>query len=308
MGAPTSSAQMPPWPVPAPFDGVGRDGPVLHGPASSPAASGGKVAPRRRWRRRFSDEGGNEQPPSPGPPLIDTYGLFTSAPDAEFLREGMAIFRGLLSPTTQQWLADLFLFAGDSGQRGGFGCFNRRPDGRLVLNYGHRAQYVDELAEFPPAMRALQAGIRSRIRDAQFCGDAPASVAIVNYYGGASSGMGWHVDADTDPPHVAPEEAHGSAVVSLSIGDACDFCYRPARATVTSPCRRGPDGKGSGKGSKAQPMQQEHRLRLESGDVLVFGGPSRDIEHCVDGLHGAGSRPPFLRMLPGRLNITFRNW
>merc|ERR1712060_281598 len=139
----------------------------------------------------------------------------------------------------------------------------------------------------PAALREIQSGIQSLVESSRICSDAAASVAIMNYYGPRSSGMGWHVDADTDPPHVTCEVAQNSAVVSLSIGDSCDFCYRDA---------------GGGRGGKS-----EHRVKLDSGDVLVFGGPSRSVEHCVDGIY-KGSRPPDLRMLPGRINVTFRHW
>jgi len=179
----------------------------------------------------------------------------------------------------------MFLVVGDgSGSRADFGCFWQEGGGRMKLNYGHRAQYVDELAEFPATLRALHAATRDVVVASRICGDAPASVAIINYYGGRSNGMGWHVDADLDPPHVSPEDAQGSAVVSLSIGDSCEFCYR-------------------GQGSR----QVGQKVRLESGDVLVFGGPRRSVEHCVDGIH-QGTRPPWLRMPRGRINITFRYW
>jgi len=224
--------------------------------------------------------------------------LIVTGTKMERLRDGMVVFRGMLPQDVQpfqQWLCDLFFSVGDSNERNGYGCFTRGPKGRLSLNYGHRAQYVDELKEFPPLMTALQEAIREEVLAANFCGDAPASVAIINYYGGRSNGMGWHADADTDPPNVSPEEAQSSAVVSLSIGAACDFCYRDAISTG-----RGRGGRGSNR--------TEHRLRLESGDVLVFGGPSRGIEHCVDGLHGEQSKPKWLKMPPGRINITFRYW
>ncbi|CAE8604170.1 unnamed protein product [Polarella glacialis] len=197
----------------------------------------------------------------------------------------MVIFRELLSPVAQQWLVDLFFRLGDSSLRGGFGCFEQGPHGRRLLNYGHRAQYVDELAEFPAAFRQLHESIQARVRDCKHCGDAPASVAILNYYCGRSSGMGWHVDADTEPPHATPEEAHGSAVVSLSIGDSCHFRYRDSGARSAT----------------------ERSVRLNSGDVLVFGGPSRKVEHCVSDLDVSG-RPQWLSMPSGRINVTFRMW
>lgn len=223
-------------------------------------------------------------------PRAGRWNRSTSTPSAwvlpaaplEQLRDGMAVFRGLLPPEVQQWLADLFFAVGDSGDREGFGCFSRAPGGRFVLNYGHRAQYVDEVVEFPGLFQELHRALRATVSSAEICGDAPASVAVVNFYGARSSGMGWHIDADSDPPHVSAEEAQGSAVVSLSIGDACNFCYRGSA---------GPGGE----------------VRLESGDVLVFGGPSRSVEHRVAGIHH-GCRPKELQMPRGRINITFRYW
>lgn len=212
-------------------------------------------------------------------------GMLAACVQPEPLREGMAVFRGLVLPAMQQWLADLYAALGDSRRRSGFGCFERGRGGRLMLNYGHRAQYIDELSELPTALRELQVAIREVVQKSGLCGDAQASVAIINYYGERSNGMGWHVDADMDPPHVTPEEAQSSAVVSLSIGDACDFCYRAP---------------GTRQGAVS-------RLLLESGDVLVFGGVSRQVEHCVDGIYD-GRRPIGLRMPSGRINITFRNW
>jgi len=258
-GAVSSSAQPPLWP-----------------PAGSPDRAPG-----------VSGHLGAHQSSQGGPAAA----MLAAGVEPEPLREGMAVFRGLLLPAMQQWLVQLYLAVGDSHRRSGFGCFESARGGRFALNYGHRAQYIDELSEFPPALRQLQAAIRAAVLDSGLCGDAPASVAIINYYGGRSNGMGWHVDADMDPPHVTPEEAQGSAVVSLSVGDACDFCYRTA-------------GRGFSRGAR---QAAAGRVRLESGDVVVFGGPSRQVEHCVDGLY-AGTRPKGLKMPPGRINITFRNW
>merc|ERR1712060_978174 len=122
----------------------------------------------------------------------------------------------------------------------------------------------DEIQEFPPALRELHDALRTLVVESRLCGDCPASVAVFNYYGERSNGMGWHVDADTNPPNVSPEAAQKSAVVSLSVGAACDFYYRNQRS----------DG-------------SQQVLRLNSGDVLVFGGPSRSVEHCVNGVYSA---------------------
>ena len=46
-------------------------------------------------------------------------------------------------------------------------------------------------------------------------------------------------------------------------------------------------------------------VRLDSGDVLLFGGPARMLYHGVVKVH-ANHRPKELVMIPGRLNLTFR--
>ena len=78
----------------------------------------------------------------------------------------------------------------------------------------------------------------------------------------------------------------GIPVVSFSIGDAADFAYGASRDEDT--CRL---------------------VRLESGDVLVFGGGSRMVYHAVRAVH-AGTAPEELlqrtNLRPGRLNLTFR--
>lgn len=74
-------------------------------------------------------------------------------------------------------------------------------------------------------------------------------------------------------------------MVSLSIGDAADFAYGPTRDEER--CRV---------------------VRLESGDALVFGGPSRMLFHGVRAVHPGTAPPALLQaagLRPGRLNLTF---
>lgn len=78
----------------------------------------------------------------------------------------------------------------------------------------------------------------------------------------------------------------GIPVVSFSIGDAADFAYGPSRDEER--CRV---------------------VRLESGDVLVFGGASRMLFHAVRAIHPDTAPAELLQrtnLRPGRLNITFR--
>ena len=85
----------------------------------------------------------------------------------------------------------------------------------------------------------------------------------------------------------------GLPVVSLSIGDSCDFVYAPVpKKTVNT-------GDGEFPGEKT--------VRLESGDLLIFGGPARMVFHGVRRVHSK-SAPKGLLMRSGRLNLTFRQY
>ena len=98
-------------------------------------------------------------------------------------------------------------------------------------------------------------------------------VALVNWYGPAAK-MGMHVDGDEIV--VAP-------VVSFSVGAAGLFRF----------------GNSLGRG---RPWVD---LPLESGDVVVFGGPARLAYHGVPRLL-AGTGDAVVDDLPGRLNVTVR--
>ncbi|WP_318217417.1 alpha-ketoglutarate-dependent dioxygenase AlkB [Streptomyces sp. SCL15-6] len=97
-------------------------------------------------------------------------------------------------------------------------------------------------------------------------------IALINFYD-ADARMGLHRDAD---------ERADAPVVSLSLGDTCVFRFG------------NPD-------TRTRPWTD---VELRSGDLFVFGGPSRLAYHGVPRVH-AGTAPPELG-LTGRLNITLR--
>ncbi|TMW62171.1 hypothetical protein Poli38472_009664 [Pythium oligandrum] len=113
------------------------------------------------------------------------------------------------------------------------------------------------------------------------CKSMEPDICVVNYYKKAGRN-GMHIDKDES------EEAMemGSPVISFSIGCAADFAF----------CDHYPDG------HEGVPV-----VRLESGDVLVFGGPSRKVVHALTRVY-ANSEPKWLRMRAGRLNLTFREY
>lgn len=97
--------------------------------------------------------------------------------------------------------------------------------------------------------------------------------ALVNWYD-PSAKMGMHQDRDERSP--AP-------VVSVSIGDACTFRF----------------------GNTENRNRPYRDVVLRSGDLFVFGGPSRLAFHGVPRVH-TGTAPEGCGVQNGRINITLR--
>lgn len=103
-------------------------------------------------------------------------------------------------------------------------------------------------------------------------GEYRPDTALINFYD-EHARMGMHRDVDerTDDP-----------VVSLSLGDSCVFRF-------------------GNTGSRGQPHTD---VELGSGDLFVFGGPSRFAYHGVPSVRPGTADPR--TGLRGRLNITMR--
>jgi alkylated DNA repair protein (DNA oxidative demethylase) len=98
-------------------------------------------------------------------------------------------------------------------------------------------------------------------------------VALVNFYD-EDARMGQHQDKD---------ERSQAAVVSFSLGDSAVFRFGNTE-------------------NRGRPYTD---IRLESGDLVVFGGPSRFAYHGVPKVF-PGSGPPDIGLRGGRINITLR--
>ncbi len=103
-------------------------------------------------------------------------------------------------------------------------------------------------------------------------------ICLVNFYG-PEGRMGLHQDKDESPASLAA----GRPVVSISLGDAARFQF--------------------GGFTRREPADT---MRLESGDVFVFGGPARLRYHGVSRIV-PGTAPPALA-IDGRFNLTFRQY
>jgi alkylated DNA repair protein (DNA oxidative demethylase) len=97
--------------------------------------------------------------------------------------------------------------------------------------------------------------------------------ALINFYDGRAK-MGMHQDKD---------ERSEAPVVSLSIGDTCVFRF----------------------GNTATRGRPWTDVELASGDLFVFGGPSRFAYHGVTKVF-EGTGDPATGLSSGRLNLTLR--
>ncbi len=116
-------------------------------------------------------------------------------------------------------------------------------------------------------------GVRWRRSDAVGAASYEPDTALVNYYGDAAK-MGMHQDKD---------EVSLAPVVSLSVGDSCRFRFGNTE-------------------TRTRPYVD---LTLESGDLFVFGGPSRLAYHGVTRIL-PGTAPAGCGLDSGRINITLR--
>lgn len=107
------------------------------------------------------------------------------------------------------------------------------------------------------------------------------NICLVNFYERTGK-LGLHQDKDESIESLE----HGIPVVSFSIGDSGEFIYGLQRD-----------------------VDLAESVLLESGDVLIFGGPSRMIYHGISSILPQ-TAPSWLiektNLRPGRLNLTFR--
>lgn len=99
----------------------------------------------------------------------------------------------------------------------------------------------------------------------------PAEACLINFYA-PQARMGMHQDKD--------EMELNAPVISISLGDSCLF-----RIGTT------------------EKQGKTHSIRLNSGDVIMFGGKERLAYHGVDRIYPNTST---LLKVPGRVNLTLR--
>jgi alkylated DNA repair protein (DNA oxidative demethylase) len=207
-------------------------------------------------------------------------GLTDKRSARERIAEGAVLLRGFARPVEQGLIAALREIVDQAPFRhmstpGGYqmsvAMTNCGSAGWVTDRSGYRYDAIDpQSAQAWPAMPAVFRTLAEEAaRDAGFDGFAPDACLINRYQPGAR--MSLHQDKD--------ENDFGAPIVSVSLGLPAIFLFG---------------------GSKR--ADKPRRFRLEHGDVVVWGGPSRLFFHGIaplaDGEHAVMGRQ--------RINLTFR--
>lgn len=130
------------------------------------------------------------------------------------------------------------------------------------------------VAPFPDWLADLgRSALIAAYQDPHAADSYTPDTALINFYDDRAR-MGMHQDKD---------ERCEAPVVSLSIGDTCVFRF----------------------GNTEHRGRPYTDVELASGDLFVFGGPSRFAYHGVPKIH-LGTGDPATGLSSGRLNLTLR--
>jgi alkylated DNA repair protein (DNA oxidative demethylase) len=218
---------------------------------------------------------------SAGPLTADLFeSVADASPSQETIAEGAVLLRGFARPVETELIAALRDIAQQAPFRhmvtpggyamsvamtncGGFGWATDRA--------GYRYDASDPLTgkpwpAMPPSFRALAEQAADR---AGYAGFSPDACLVNRYQPGAK--MSLHQDKD--------EQDFGAPIVSVSLGLPAIFLFGGLKRS-----------------------DKPRRFRLEHGDIVVWGGPTRLFFHGVaplaDGEHAMLGRQ--------RINLTFR--
>eukprot|EP01090_Pellita_catalonica_P010256 TRINITY_DN21712_c0_g1_i1.p1 TRINITY_DN21712_c0_g1~~TRINITY_DN21712_c0_g1_i1.p1 ORF type:complete len:232 (+),score=38.79 TRINITY_DN21712_c0_g1_i1:119-814(+) len=151
-------------------------------------------------------------------------------------------------------------------------------DGEKKLTLGNRGRIYDAITCYPEKEKVLKlcqklVGMAQKVDSAM--PDMEPTHLLLLYYANAK-GMVWHADDDEN------DGDNDHPIVSISIGNSCKFAYKTKDGT------------------------EINTIILESGDVLIWGGPERMLQHSVKEVI-MDTSPGYLPISNVRLNFTFRD-
>jgi len=192
------------------------------------------------------------------------------------IEPGLVLLRGELSMSQQLRLAEAATMWGDDAGEGGFFTVDEATGKRALNAASSRGRIYDHISRFPDWINSLCGDVVRRARSLDLAmPDMTCTHLLLNYYTG-TEGLQWHRDI---------YENDGTAdhpIVNISIGSACCFAF------------------------KHMDEDTAREVVLESGDVILFGGPCRYIKHTVQEIL-LNRIPKSWPYNPGRFSFTFRD-
>eukprot|EP01006_Ploeotia_vitrea_P061356 TRINITY_DN77866_c0_g1_i1.p1 TRINITY_DN77866_c0_g1~~TRINITY_DN77866_c0_g1_i1.p1 ORF type:complete len:377 (+),score=28.11 TRINITY_DN77866_c0_g1_i1:50-1180(+) len=256
-------------------------------------SAGTRAKPVKKWKQKDEVEAEPSSPAAQSSATETTQKIvFTPSQlssvgsEVQCIQPGLVLMRGILGPKTQKWLVRMTFLAGGNPDGYGFYKSETTKTGEPVLVTKTKGVFKEQLRCFPRHFTDIALNLFKQSQDA--CPALAAhpypynpSMCLFNLYSRNGGKLGWHSDSlEKNGFQAAPD---GSPVVSISLGDRGEFQYKDPAGSVVS-------------------------LVLESGDVIVFGGPSRFVPHAVSRIF-PHTCPAWLHMPhAGRLNLTYREW
>ena len=212
--------------------------------------------------------------------MNDLFAEVTPADEMEKLADGAFLLRRFAAESAEFIVQTVSQIAKVSpfrhmitpgGHRMSVAMTNCGPTGWITDRHGYRYATIDPEtdAAWPPMPLAFHQLAETAAERAGFAGFKPDACPINRYEPGTKLSL--HQDRN--------EKSYESPIVSVSLGLPAKFLFGGLTRN-----------------------ERPRRVRLESGDVLVWGGPSRLAFHGVDALED-GDHPLTGRC---RLNLTFR--
>jgi alkylated DNA repair dioxygenase AlkB len=201
----------------------------------------------------------------------------------QVIAPGLVFLKSALNVQQQRWLAKYAIDAG-SREHNGFWLttttMNENNEKQKILNSDKsRGRIYDDVENFPDPQLVQQLchSLVDQARDLDNKMPQMDPTHLLLLYYASEDGMEWHSDSDVNDGN------NDHPIVSITIGNACDFGYKLVGKQATS-------------------------IRLESGDVLIWGGPNRMLYHCVERVYGNTVPDHLSDILENvRLNFTYRD-
>lgn len=205
---------------------------------------------------------------------------------------GLLTIKRALSKEEQIALANIALNRG-SDPHSGF--WRTDSNGKSILNSTeHRGRIFDSLHTFPALVSDLfQRSVNEAASlDPAIVPKRATHVILLRYQTLKTAPKEGYIPWHRDNGENDGEENY--PVVSFNIGDSADFLVNHHKPKL------------SPQHTLADPQNLGHRIRMDSGDVVVFGGPCRYVWHAIYQLYN-NTAPSFLPFSGARLNFTFRH-